>query len=60
VTSVLSQALPGFIALLFKFRFKVSKCGLLKALFENIPTIKSPENTRCVNEGRVNEQWPIQ
>jgi hypothetical protein len=56
VTRVLPQALAGFIALLFKFRFKVSKCGFLKALFENIPTIKSPAIPRCVNEGRVNEQ----
>jgi len=60
VTSILSQALLGFNALLFKFRFKVSKRGFLKALFENIPTIKSPATPICANEGRVNEQWPIQ
>ena len=33
VTSVLPQELPGFTALCFTFRFKVSKRGFLKALW---------------------------
>jgi hypothetical protein len=59
VTSVVSQALPGFIAPSFTFRSEVSKRGLLKALFENIPKIKNPSIPRYANEGRVNEKCPI-
>jgi len=59
VTSVLSQALPGFTASCFTFRFKVSKRGFLKALFEDIPKLKNPAIPRYVNEDRVNGQWPI-
>jgi len=54
VTSVLSQALPGFTASGFTFRFKASKGRFLKALFEDIPKLKNPAIPRCVNEGRVN------